>query len=32
MIVIVGRKMNEEEQIAAEKTIAQKAIDRLAGK
>lgn len=29
MIVIVGRKMNEEEQIAAEKAIAQKAIERL---
>lgn len=32
MIVIVGKKMPEEEQIAAEKNIAQKAIDRLASK
>ena len=30
MIVIVGKKMGEEQQIAAEKNIAQKAIDRLA--
>ena len=30
MIVIVGKKMGEEEHIAIEKNIAQKAIDRLA--
>ncbi len=29
MIVIVGRKMNEEQQIATEKNLAQKAIERL---
>ena len=32
MIIIVGKKMNEEEQIAAEKAIAQKAIERLPAK
>lgn len=32
MVVIVGKKMSEEEQIAAEKNIAQKAIERMASK
>ena len=32
MIVIVGKKMNEEEQINVEKTIAQKAIERLSSR